>query len=360
MDLVPGQPNMINNHITIPDNEKLQEILERQKKFDLEHKNHDLQHFFILAIVIGSLVLSPILIKYWKKKSYKTYQIVNMLVLWLFPAMMGFSAGYYRFILCWILFSIINVYVLYLSSRKPLNQKTPRQVYMWFSLINNVTYVVSMSGFVLFLIMFFNPSNNIKFMTFVVELDMLVIFYGVYFGILSQDLVGICIDRMSSTLGFFSVAGLPSKHLPDDLCGVCGCYFRSSGSNTHDTNSNDDFGLLSSMNKKSSSGGNQKYGKKDMYYDREPIIETINDALYTLGCGHKFHNSCIRGWCLIGKRDICPYCHERVDLEPLMINRWDKQQKTYLKVLDFFRYALAWQPITLFLAVGLISILGLK
>lgn len=26
-----------------------------------------------------------------------------------------------------------------------------------------------------------------------------------------------------------------------------------------------------------------------------------------LACGHLFHSNCIRGWCLIGKRDICPY-----------------------------------------------------
>lgn len=29
----------------------------------------------------------------------------------------------------------------------------------------------------------------------------------------------------------------------------------------------------------------------------------------------RFHEFCIRGWCIIGKKQICPYCREKVDLE---------------------------------------------
>ncbi|OLY84936.1 RING finger protein 175 [Smittium mucronatum] len=154
---------------------------------------------------------------------------------------------------------------------------------------------------------------------------------------MGQDLVDICIDRISVSLGYYSIAGLPSKVLPDDMCAICGCSF-GQVSQPH----SDSGGLLET-----------KSDSKSLKYP------TINDSIHTLNCGHKFHNGCIRGWCLIGKRDICPYCHEKVDLKHLMMNHWDKQQKIYLSVLDFFRYVIAWQPVTLLIATSLISLLGL-
>jgi len=30
---------------------------------------------------------------------------------------------------------------------------------------------------------------------------------------------------------------------------------------------------------------------------------------------YSFHEFCIRGWCIVGKRQTCPYCKEKVDLK---------------------------------------------
>jgi len=35
-----------------------------------------------------------------------------------------------------------------------------------------------------------------------------------------------------------------------------------------------------------------------------------------LSCGHSFHDFCIRGWTIVGKKDTCPYCSEKVNPEP--------------------------------------------
>ena len=29
----------------------------------------------------------------------------------------------------------------------------------------------------------------------------------------------------------------------------------------------------------------------------------------------RFHEFCIRGWCIVGKKQTCPYCKEKVDLK---------------------------------------------
>ena len=40
--------------------------------------------------------------------------------------------------------------------------------------------------------------------------------------------------------------------------------------------------------------------------------EGIIENTYRLSCGHTFHEFCIRGWCIVGKKQICPYCKEKV------------------------------------------------
>ena len=36
---------------------------------------------------------------------------------------------------------------------------------------------------------------------------------------------------------------------------------------------------------------------------------------FQLTCGHEFHEFCVRGWCIVGKKQTCPWCHEKVDLK---------------------------------------------
>ena len=35
---------------------------------------------------------------------------------------------------------------------------------------------------------------------------------------------------------------------------------------------------------------------------------------------YRFHEFCIRGWCIVGKRQTCPYCKEKVDLKRMFKN----------------------------------------
>lgn len=34
----------------------------------------------------------------------------------------------------------------------------------------------------------------------------------------------------------------------------------------------------------------------------------------------RFHEFCIRGWCIVGKKQTCPYCKEKVDLKRMFRN----------------------------------------
>lgn len=42
--------------------------------------------------------------------------------------------------------------------------------------------------------------------------------------------------------------------------------------------------------------------------------------MYYYLCNFRFHEFCIRGWCIVGKKQTCPYCKEKVDLKRMFRN----------------------------------------
>lgn len=58
-------------------------------------------------------------------------------------------------------------------------------------------------------------------------------------------------------------------------------------------------------------------GNRLLVSENEPgVIENT----YKLSCEHVFHEFCIRGWCIVGKKQTCPYCKEKVDLKKMFYN----------------------------------------
>ena len=41
-------------------------------------------------------------------------------------------------------------------------------------------------------------------------------------------------------------------------------------------------------------------------------------SLYIHPSARSFHEQCIRGWSMVGKKDSCPICSEKVDLKSLV------------------------------------------
>jgi hypothetical protein len=76
------------------------------------------------------------------------------------------------------------------------------------------------------------------------------------------------------------------------------------------------------------------------------------DRLYQLQCMHVFHEGCIKGWCVIGKKDTCPTCSERVDIKALLKTSplWGQTSRLWGQLLDAVRYVVVWNPLV-FLAL---------
>ena len=47
-----------------------------------------------------------------------------------------------------------------------------------------------------------------------------------------------------------------------------------------------------------------------------------------------FHEFCIRGWCIVGKKQTCPYCKEKVDLKRMISNPYPLKKK--IKVVRYY------------------------
>uniref|UniRef100_A0A4W5KXE6 Ring finger protein 175 n=1 Tax=Hucho hucho TaxID=62062 RepID=A0A4W5KXE6_9TELE len=125
--------------------------------------------------------------------------------------------------------------------------------------------------------------------------------------------------NMLLLLQYYNMGGMPSRSLTDDICAVCG-------------------------------------QKILVDVDEEGIIEDT----YQLSCNHIFHEFCIRGWCIVGKKQTCPYCNEKVDLKRMMNNPWERTHVLYGQLLDWLRYLVAWQPIIIGIVHGINFTLGLE
>lgn len=101
-----------------------------------------------------------------------------------------------------------------------------------------------------------------------------MLFYGIYYGVLTRDFTDFLVDILAGNIGYYSPSSsLPSKQLTSSICAICG---RPHGNeDVLDANS-------SSLDYTTTTGAER-------------------ERTFTLSCGHKYHEYCIYGWCLVGK-----------------------------------------------------------
>ncbi|CDH60221.1 ring finger protein 121 [Lichtheimia corymbifera JMRC:FSU:9682] len=297
----------------------------QHQEYLIEHKGHESRHELMAFILLFALFASQFVILWWKKKHYKSYQAVSLTGLYIFPALFALYDGWHRFLIVWIIYSCLNGFIIYKASRKPLEAMTPRMVYKWYTVVYNTSFVVGVIGYIIIMLVFFGLGVLFSAEADLMQAGILCLSYGLYFGVLGRDFVEICTDRMASTIGYYSEKGLPQKQLSDNICAVCAQPTSVTGS---------------------------------LVDPQQPMF--TDDEIHQLACKHVFHEKCIRGWCLIGKKDICPYCKEKVDLKQFKKNPWDTQQQLYLNILDGVRYMVVWQPLIFGAVQAFYYILGLN
>ncbi|KAM6268213.1 RING finger protein 175 [Spheniscus humboldti] len=241
---------------------------------------------------------------------------VTLLQMWVVPLYFTIRHYWWRPLSMWGILSVITSYITVRATCKPLSGRTPQLVYKWFLLIYKLSYAVGIVGYlaIRFTMFGFNLFSRIESddsMVFAVTL----LFYGPYYGVMGRDFAEICSDYMASTIGFYNVSGIPTRNLSNDICAVC----------------------------------------------RQKIFVNINEEgitenTYQLSCNHVFHESCICGWCIVGKNQTCPYCPEKVDLKRMLSNPYPLPNNTHVlygQLLDWLCSLVVWQPVVIGIVQGI-------
>ncbi|XP_039090280.1 RING finger protein 175 isoform X1 [Hyaena hyaena] len=292
----------------------------QQERIYRMHRGHESMHVEMILIFLCALVVAQIVLVQWRQRHGRSYNLVTLLQMWVIPLYFTIKLYWWRFLSMWGMFSVITSYILFRATRKPLSGRTPRLVYKWFLLIYKLSYAFGVVGYlaIMFTMCGFNLFFKIKARDSM-DFGIVSLFYGLYYGVMGRDFAEICSDYMASTIGFYSVSGMPTRSLSDNVCAVCG-------------------------------------QKIIVELNEEGLIENT----YQLSCNHVFHEFCIRGWCIVGKKQTCPYCKEKVDLKRMISNPWERTHFLYGQILDWLRYLVAWQPMVIGIVQGINYSLGLE
>ncbi|KAL8581295.1 hypothetical protein ACOMHN_028321 [Nucella lapillus] len=188
-----------------------------------KHRSHEVLHGEVAVVVLVILLAVQIALMLWKRRHFRSYQLVTLLGMWLIPVVVCVRWGWTRFLLVWTPFSLITLVICRRASRKPLAGTTPRWVYKWFLLIDKLSYLLGIMGYAFVMSSVF--GLGIPFLSgpqLAMDSGLLLLFYGLYFGVIARDVAEVCTDTMAAHIGYYSSSGLPSKMLDEGVCAVCG------------------------------------------------------------------------------------------------------------------------------------------
>lgn len=320
------------------------EQIETLKAGAAKHIGHENQHLAMVLILITVMIISQILLVFWKTRYQKSYIHASMIAMYLIPFGISAYRHWWRFVSIWLVISLITIVLVWRPLVMPNFSRSgsniPRMLYKWFFMVYSVSSVIAVVGYTILLLTFFgiNMLLNIGPQT-ALDIGFMMLFYGIYYGVLCRDFTDFLVDKLAASIGYYNPSSeLPSKQLNNNICAICGM--------EHGDKDNIDMeGLEKSEPLLSDINYLDNYPDCP---DRESLIEYSDNSakkerIFMLTCGHKFHEFCIYGWCLVGKRQVCPFCREKVDLGRLFSALpFQKPHYLYGNLLDFIRYLFAW------------------
>jgi len=308
------------------------------------HAGHESQHLAMVLILIVAMIISQILLVWWKTKHQKSYIHCSMIAMYLIPFGISAYRHWWRFVAIWTIISLITVVLVWRPLVMPNFSRSgstiPRLLYKWFFLVYSISSIVAVTGYSILLLTFFgiNILLNVSPQT-ALDVGFMMLFYGIYYGVLCRDFTDFLVDRLAAQIGYYNPSSsLPSKLLRSNVCAICGM--------EHGDRENIDMDGLNKGEPLLQTDLNG-YLDSDEHPDQETLVEfnesNHKERIFVLTCGHKFHEYCIYGWCLVGKRQVCPFCREKVDLGKLFSALpFQKPHYLYGNLLDFIRYLFAW------------------
>ncbi|VDO62013.1 unnamed protein product [Schistosoma curassoni] len=82
------------------------------------HKGHEKMHLEMFLVAFVSLLFCQLVLMFWKKRYFRSYQLVTLIAMWLVPFIYSVLAEFPRFIFVWVLFSLTTGVMVYLPQVK--------------------------------------------------------------------------------------------------------------------------------------------------------------------------------------------------------------------------------------------------
>jgi len=312
---------------------------------------------FVLFTFVMIIILQ-VMVQFWKKAHRKSYILTTFVLMWIFPIIFitMFTSSikpFVRMLIIWCIYSAMTGWIFYLSFQKKLAKNTPKKVYAWFLLVYKLSHLVTMIGTValalelltgLFTKIRSNVLRDNSFLTFFVPMPHILLFYGLYYGVLVRDCAEMCAEAMSNSMHKEQHQYYLSQSFVDRNCGICGLALKPED-NSMPNNTFDIEGSTFTYDVNDEAAVTTRTTLGTTFTEKK---HTTKQATKALSCGHKFHEFCLRGYMLVGKKDVCPFCNEKIEFEEISKHTkqpWQTDSLFYVQVLELVRYIMVWNPI---------------
>lgn len=279
------------------------------RAYNVAHMGHETRHSVLLLVMLFILVGGQFGLVWWKKNRYKSFFAVTLGGMWVIPFLFSLYWHFWRMLAVWTCFSLATGRVVFQAwNTRTMTHHTPQVVYAFFFWVHRACYTMAMSGYALvvldflgfthvFIALFGANHSSVHSLSYY---GAMIMFYGMYYGVLGRDFAELATDRVASKMGMGGKGDrISESQIRPNTCYIC----------------------------------NESFGER--------ATATLEQ------CGHSFHDWCIRGWTIVGKKDTCPFCSEKVELSKLFTNPWDKPNILWVNLMDTLRYMIVWNPVIL-------------
>lgn len=342
---------------------------------DHAHVHDPLRDGLVFYAVMFGLVFMQFALKYWKQRNPRSFQGVSLLLLWAFPGLSSLMSHAWKFFATWLLFTLSVVYHMRLARAKPLKSTTPKRVYRFFDTLYKAASGTAIGSYTALMSFILMPPLQLVVPQFVISGLVAGCMCGIYFCVVGRDVTEYCAETIANSLGY------TKKHDDDDvvkavprgLCALCGEDLKSAGE-IEEGGADGDMGALDphaapfnrgfAQPAGSRPAANRRGGAQQAPSEEQRTVRlrgAHGETLYRLACKHEFHANCIKGWCVVGKKGMCPCCLERVDLRSIVGSTlWAQPSVLWTQLLDAVRYFVVWLPLLLLGIRVLLSAAGVS
>lgn len=245
---------------------------------------NDILPFGILALIY--VIIVQAVFSFAKKYYPKLHKITILCLIAVFPITALFFIGDLLLFAFWLVFDVYLLFLAKVAYGFHCDKKAPRFIYGSFKRIFTITtHITIFSQAAIVVFYFIKPMYLFWFLRSMI--------YGIYFAVLSREVVMNLSTIMAKSTGFFAEEGIPGRRDDETQCLVC--------------------------------------------------TETIepNEKAMKLICGHRYHSDCILGYCIIGNNNHCQFCKHGIDNKIFEQNYWLKSELLMRPLMNTMRSSIA-------------------